>query len=249
MMRIVLANPNTSQAMTDRMAASAQGTVGPGDRIIPLTAPRGFPYISSLAEAQVAGAICLEMLADAPPCDAAIIAAFGDPGLQAARSLFPFPIVGMAESAILTAVQLGRTFAIVTFTAAMRPWYMESVAMLGLGPRFLGVRTPGDGSFDVADVAVTHRSVLCDLALAAAQDGADVVILGGAPLAGLAAELSGELPVLLVDPIIAATRQAMALAGQGPFAAGRLSMPAPKSSSGLPVGLARCFARPNGRRE
>jgi allantoin racemase len=241
-MRLVLANPNTTRAMTDRMAALAETAVPPGTTIIPMTAPRGFPYISSLPEAQVAGTICLEMLADAPPCDAAIIAAFGDPGLHAARALFPYPVVGMAEAAILTAVQLGHTFAIVTFTPAMQPWYRQSVEALGLGARFLGVRVPAGGTFDVADVATTHRAELCDLALTAARDGAEVVILGGAPLAGLATELSADLPVLLVDPILAATRQALALAGQGPYPADRLCRPAPKASSGLPYALARRFA-------
>lgn len=242
-MRLLLANPNTTQAMTDRMAALAEAAVPPGSQIIPMTAPRGFPYISSLPEALIAGAICLEMLSEAPPCDAAIIAAFGDPGLQAARDLFPFPVIGMAEAAILTAVQLGRTFAIVTFTPAMQPWYTQSVEALGLGARFLGVRTPPDAAFDVGDVARTHRKTLCDLAMGAARDGAEVVILGGAPLAGLAAEISADLPVLLVDPILAATRQAVALAGQRPYLAHRLNCSAPKASSGLSAALARRFAR------
>ena len=78
------------------------------------------------------------MLAEAPPVDAAIIAAFGDPGLAAARELFDFPVVGMAEAAILTAVQLGGRFAIVTFTPAMTPWYLASVAALKPAPFTVG---------------------------------------------------------------------------------------------------------------
>lgn len=246
-MRILLANPNTTQALTDRMAALARRALPAGAEIIPVTAPRGFPYISSVPEAQVAGAICLDMLAEAPPCDAAIIAAFGDPGLQAARALFPFPVVGMAEAAILTAVQLGQSFAIVTFTPAMRHWYRQSVDALGLGARFIGVRTPADGAFDLTDVAATHREALSALALEAARDGAEVVILGGAPLAGLAASLSADLPVPLIDPVIAATHQAVALAGQGPWPRNRMSRPAPKASAGLSASLAGAFARDGGQ--
>ena len=41
--------------------------------------------------------------------DAAIVAAFGDPGLGGARELFDFPVVGMAEAAMLMACMLGRT--------------------------------------------------------------------------------------------------------------------------------------------
>lgn len=242
-MRVLLANPNMTTAMTDRMATLAAAAVPAGTEIIARTAPRGFPYISSLAEAQIAGAIVLEMLAEAGPIDAAIIAAFGDPGLAAARELFDFPVVGMAEAAILSAVQLGGRFAIVTFTPAMGPWYMASVAALGLTARCLGVRTPGLAVTSVADVADRQRGQLLDLARCAAEDGAEVIILGGAPLAGLAQSLAQEVPAILIDPITAATRQAVALAGLGPRPEGRLSRPMAKPSTGLSPALARRIAQ------
>jgi Asp/Glu/hydantoin racemase len=242
-MHILLANPNMTEAMTDRMAALATAAVPPGTEVIARTAARGFPYISSLAEAQIAGAICLEMLAEAPAVDAAIIAAFGDPGLAAARELFDFPVVGMAEAAILTAVQLGGRFAIVTFTPAMTPWYLASVAALGLNARCLGVITPGDPAVQVTGVAQTQRVALRDLAQGAALQGAEVIIFGGAPLAGLAQELAGEVPAILVDPITAATRQAYALAGLGPRSATRIARPLAKQSTGLAPALARRIAR------
>ena len=65
-MRILLVNPNMTGAMTDSMAALAIAAVPPGTEIIARTSPRGFPYISSLAEAQIAGAICLEILGRSP---------------------------------------------------------------------------------------------------------------------------------------------------------------------------------------
>lgn len=242
-MRILLANPNMTQAMTDSMAALATAALPPETEVITRTATRGFPYISSLAEAQIAGAICLEMLAEAPPVDAAIIAAFGDPGLAAARELFDFPVIGMAEAAIFTAVQLGGRFAIVTFTPAMTPWYLASVTALGLGPRCLGVLTPGDLSVQITGVAQAKRAALRDLAHRAAEQGAEVIIFGGAPLAGLAQDLAAEVPAILVDPITAATRQAYALAGIGPRPAARLAQPLAKPSTGLSPALARRIAR------
>lgn len=247
-MRIVLLNPNTTQALTDRMASLARQALPAGASLLPITAPRGFPYISSLPEAQVAGTICLEALAEAPPCDAAIIAAFGDPGLAAARALFGFPVVGMAEASILTALKLGQRFAIVTFTPAMRDCYGQSVAALGLGARFLGVRTPPDAPFDITDVARTHGPALRALVADAARDGAEAVILGGAPLAGLAASLAPDMPVPLVDPVTAATHQAVALASQGPWPRHPQSRPAPKPSAGLPAALAAVFAGETGDR-
>ena len=71
--------------------------------------------------------------------DAAIIAAFGDPGLFGARELFDIPVVGMAEAAMLTACMLGRRFAIVTSRghSALVPGMIE---MHGLVQRCAGVR-------------------------------------------------------------------------------------------------------------
>ena len=102
-------------------------------RALAVTAPRGVPYISTRAEALIGGAVALEMLAEAAPApDAAILAAFGDPGLLGARELFDFPVVGVSEAAMLTACMLGGRFLIVSFTSAMLGWYRDCVAMHGL---------------------------------------------------------------------------------------------------------------------
>ena len=93
-MKILLLNPNTSESLTTRLLAAAVQVVGPDTQILPATAPRGVPYISTRAEAQIGGAIALEMLAErAGSYDAAVIAAFGDPGLFAARELFEVPAI------------------------------------------------------------------------------------------------------------------------------------------------------------
>ena len=57
----------------------------------------------------------------APGFDAVVIAAFSDPGLEEARAMSPVPIVGIAESAMLTALMCGGRFAIVTLGPALRP--------------------------------------------------------------------------------------------------------------------------------
>src|ERR1700755_391446 len=115
-MKILLLNPNTTAAVPDLLYNAGHTAASSGTEIVPLTAPRGVPYIATRAEAQIGGAIALEMLAGHwRGVDAAIIAAFGDPGLFGARELFDIPVVGMAEAAMLTACLLGRRFSIVTF--------------------------------------------------------------------------------------------------------------------------------------
>lgn len=249
-MRILLLNPNTSAGTTDRLAAAGRKVVAPGTTIIPLTAPRGMPYISSRAEAQIGGAIALEMLADHHhQADAAILAAFGDPGLFAARELFDIPVVGLAEAAMLTACMLGRRFAIVTFASALLPWYEECVDMHGLSNRCAGIRALSGRLASVANVGDEKEALLIELVTKTIPEAqADVLILGGAPLAGFADKIRALIPVPLVDPVQAATKQAEALVALQPRKAelGTFSRPPAKETSGLPDALSRRIGRSDG---
>ncbi|MGH8789047.1 MAG: aspartate/glutamate racemase family protein [Cupriavidus necator] len=241
-MRILVLNPNTSEGITARLMAAATEAAAPGTELVPLTASRGVPYIATRAEAQIGGAIALEMLAEHHgQFDAAIIAAFGDPGLMGARELFDLPVVGMAEAAMLSACMLGRRFAIVTFARALGPWYEECVDMHGLRSRLAGIRML-DGSFaSVSDVQEEKEAVLVELAnRAVMEDEADVVILAGAPLAGLAARVRDRIPVPVVDQMAAAVKQAEALVALQPrkATAGTFRRPDAKPTLGLPAALA-----------
>jgi allantoin racemase len=242
-MRVLLLNPNTSTAITERLARAARRVAAPDTTLIPLTAPRGMPYISSRAEAQIGGAIALEMLAEHElQADAAILAAFGDPGLYGARELFDIPVVGLAEAAMLTACMLGRRFAIVTFAGTLTSWYEDCVEMHGLCSRCAGIRTLSDVFGSVADVADEKESELVELMTETASEArADVLILGGAPLAGLADRVMERVPVPLVDPVQAAIKQAEALVRLGPRKArlGSFRRPPAKETVGVPDALAR----------
>ncbi len=245
-MRILLLNPNTSQSITDILAAAAIPAAAQGTEIVPITAPRGVPYISSRAEAQIGGAIALEMLAErAGTYDAAIIAAFGDPGLFAARELFDVPVIGMSEAAMLTACMLGKRFCIVTFAAAMEAWYRECVEQHGLAHRCAGIRCLDGGFRSIDDVQDEKEAALIELAnKSVALDGAEVVILAGAPLSGLAAKVADRVNVPLVDQAAAAVKQAEALATLKPrkATAGGFRRPGAKPSSGLAAALAARIA-------
>jgi len=248
-MRILLANPNTSQAVTDRIAAVARAAVSAGTTITAVTAAAGVPYIATRAEAVIGARAVLELFAEhAGDADAAVVAAFGDPGLAAARELLAIPVVGMAEAAMLTACMLGRRFGIVTFAPALGPWYHEIVDYNGLGGRCSGVHCLDEAFADVVHVAEEKAAQLTALCASAVAAGAEVCILGGAPLAGLAAEIAGEVAVPLVDGVAAAVRQAETLASLRPRkpVAGSFRRPAPKAMTGLPATLVRLFGGSGG---
>lgn len=191
---------------------AARPALAVGTELVSVTAPRGVPYIASRAEAAIGGVVVLEMLAELHAgFDAAVIAAFADPGLGAARELFPIPVVGLAEAGMLTACMLGAKFGIVTFSPALEAWYHESVAWHGMQARCAGVFALDEGFADVVAVQEEKAEALVALAGRAIAGGADVIVLAGAPLSGLAARVRERIAVPVVDCAVAAVKQAEAL--------------------------------------
>lgn len=245
-MRILFANPNTTVAVTERIGLVARAAAGAGTEVVAVTAGYGVPYIATRAEAVIGGRVALELLAEhGAGCDAAVIAAFADPGIGGARELFPFPVIGMAEAAMLTACMLGRRFSIVTFATAMESWYRECVDYNGLSSRLASIRCVPGGFRDINTVQEEKGEALVTACLEAVErDMADVVILGGAPLAGLAGAIAERVPVPVVDGVAAAVRQAEVLGTLKPrkATAGSFRTPDAKAITGVPGALGRLFS-------
>jgi Asp/Glu/hydantoin racemase len=209
---IVLLNANTTAAITARLLAAATPANGDGIVFRGVTAPFGDPYISTPAgaarAAEAVGAVVAEIGAATPLPAALVIACFGDPGLWAARAALPVPVIGMAEASCHIACQLGRRFAIVTGGAAWGPMLRDFVAMIGLAGRLADVRTLELTGAEIAARPAAAADSLLAEAEAAAAGGADVVILGGAGLVGIAATLGRRTRVRLLDSLDCAVAQA-----------------------------------------
>jgi Asp/Glu/hydantoin racemase len=147
----------------------------------------------------------------------------------------------MAEAAMLMACTLGRRFGIVSFSRSLEPWFAEIVAWHGMTGRCAAIRTLDEGFKSIDEVQEEKEAVLIDLALrTVTNDAADVVILAGAPLAGLANKIRERVPVPLVDGIQAAVVMAEGLVRMKPrkATAGTYRRPGPKDSKGLSTALA-----------
>lgn len=242
-MRILVINPNTSADLTKLVETAGRQVASPEIELVAVTAPRGVPYISSYSEAQIAGAVVLEILAEwHGEVDAAIIAAFGDPGLLGARQLFEIPVVGMAEAAMLTSCMLGRRFSIITFSPALSPWFRECVAFNSMTERFCGIRAVTTPFKTISEVQDELEDALVDLANSAVvEDDAEVIIFSGAPLAALAGKVADRIAVPVVDPMAAAVKQAEALISLKPRKprAGGFQHELTKQTTGLTAALSR----------
>ena len=228
------------------MASVARAAASPGTEIVAVTGQSGVPYIATRAEAAVAGRETMELMANhAAGCDAAIVAAFADPGLGGAKEMLDIPVVGLAEASMLTACMLGRRFGIVTFSPSLGPWYREAVEYQLLTSRLASIRCLDATFKDISNVADELADLLVGLCeRVVREDAADVIILGGGPLAGLAGRVKDRVPVPLVDCVAAAVRQAEALVALAPRKAivGTFRRPAAKPISGVSPALARLFS-------
>ena len=217
-MRILVVNSNTTPSVTDRIAAAARAAASAGTQIETVSAPFGLPLIVTRADWLVAGPATLAALAaHRGDYDAAVIACFGDPGLDAAKELVNVPVLGISEAAFHAAAMLGRRFGVVSFTAALRPMFEDCLAHHGLAARCAGFRMGPAFSGDPGTVAEERLDLLATLcAQSAEQDGAECIILAGGPLAGLAPLLQPRVAVPLIDGTQAAVRLAEAMVGLMP---------------------------------
>ncbi|HYF54280.1 MAG TPA: aspartate/glutamate racemase family protein [Salinarimonas sp.] len=240
-MRLLLLNPNTTPAVTDLVAARARSLAGPRAEIVAVTGRFGARYISSRAAAAIAGHAALDLLAEhGAGCDAVCLACFGDPGLLALKELSPVPVVGMAEASCHAAAMVGRRFAIVTGGALWGPMLTEFVASLGLSERLAGIRTVAPTGGEIARDPDGALDLLAAACRAAAGEGADVVILGGAALAGLAGRIADRVPVPLICSLQAAVEATLSVARLGVGGSARRA--AAVETVGLSAALSRALA-------
>lgn len=237
MTEILLINPNTTQSITDLVLETAQRFASKGTTLRALTGAFGPRYIASRVGYAIAGHAAVDAFAsDRGHKDAVVLACFGDPGLLALKEIAEMPVVGMAEASILQACTLGRRFSIVTGGERWKPMLEEFVASHGLAARLASVRTVAPTGADIARDPGAAMALLAQGCTGCVQDdGADVVILGGAGLAGLADKLRSLVEVPLLDGVACAIAMAEALARQRPAVAANL--PAPVESIGLSPAL------------
>ncbi len=241
-MRILVINPNISENVTDLIAQEANRAASPETRLIFETAQMGMAYIETRLEALIGGYAAACIAAERHGTyDGIVIAAFGDPGLLGIKELCSVPVVGMTEAALASACLLGQRFSIIAISARIRAWYYECVERSNLTERLASIRTLQTPLKDIGSIQADHSDRLLELAQQAVdEDGADSIIIAGAPLAGLARRLKGKLPVPVVDGVSSAVKHCESLIALEPGIAskGSFSRPPSKPNKNLPEKLA-----------
>lgn len=236
-MKLLMINPNISDSVSELIRAEAQRSASPGTEIEVLTAPFGVAYIETRFESLIGAYATAQLAAEHHACyDAVVVAAFGDPGLGGLREALPVPVTGLTEAALASAHLLGHRISIIAISQRIQAWYREVVDSYGMGSRLASIRALDRPLSSIGGVQDEHAQALKALAERAVdEDGAEVIVLAGAPLAGLARSLKGQLPVPVVDGVSSAVRHAESLVALQPGAARRGSFSAPpvKPNRGL----------------
>ena len=253
-MRLLVINPNISEDVTALIGEEARRSAAPDTQIELATAPFGVAYIETRFEALVGAYAAAQVAAERfDNHEAVVIAAFGDPGVAGIRELLPVPVIGLTEAALASACLLGQRFSIITISQRIQAWYRDVVHAYGLTGRLASMRGLERPLGSVAAVQQEHRDRLLELCdQAVREDGADVIVLAGAPLAGLARGLRSRIAVPVVDGVSSAILHAQGLAAMQPggASAGSFAPPPAKPNRGLPEAIARLLRQqPTDRKE
>ncbi|WP_250030568.1 aspartate/glutamate racemase family protein [Paractinoplanes maris] len=216
-MRIQVINPNTTVSMTALIAANARAVAGPGtvvEAVTPATGPASIEshYDEALA---VPGVLAAIAEGERSGADGYVLACFGDPGLDAARELAAGPVVGLAEAAMHAATLVGRGFSVVTTLSRTRGRAHDLAGRYVAAGACRGVHACEVPVLEL-ETDPSARKRVVDLARQALdRDGSDTIVLGCAGLAGLAAGVSAELGVPVVDGVTVATLMVQSLVTLG----------------------------------
>jgi Asp/Glu/hydantoin racemase len=208
MKTILVLNPNSSEAVTEKMQAACGTIMLPNDQsAIFRTLDSGPPGIETQRHVEsVVLPLCDYFHAN--PADAFVIGCFSDPGLYLAREELPAPVVGIAESAVMAAMGLGGKFGILAIKTGSIGRHTRMIRQLGAYDRLAADRALDLGVADLLDEDSSIGRLIDVGRQLRDDDDADVLILGCATMGVYRARLEAELGLPVVDPAQAALMRA-----------------------------------------
>jgi allantoin racemase len=166
--------------------------------------------------------------------DGIVMAGFAEPGVEALREVVPVPVVDITESGPMAAMLTGRRYGIITSSHAAIPIVDDRLVALGLHPRCNTVVAAGLGVPEMmADRRATAERVISVGQELLHRHHCASIVLGCGGFTGLAAEISGQLGVPVIEPVRAAVELVRGLTGIG--AAAPATTPTPRHIENWPL--------------
>ena len=239
-MRILVVNVNTTQSMTDSIAAQARTVAAPGTEIIELTPRFGAESCEGNFDSYLAAIGVMDRVCSYPdPFDAVIQAGYGEHGREGLQELLDEPVVDITEAAASTAMFLGHKYSVITTLDRTVPLIEDRLKLAGLDARCASVRASGLGVLELEeDPARAVATIVEQAARAVAEEKAEVIVLGCGGMAGLDEQIRKRTGVPVVDGVAAAVTIAESLVrlGLSTSKVRTFAAPRPKKLTGWPLG-------------
>lgn len=212
-MRILVINPNTTQAMTDDIGRMARKYARPDTEIVAISPPYGPRSIEGHFEDYIAAAATVEEVAkNRDAYDAFIIACYGDPGLYACREVTDKPVIGIAEASIRMSAFVAHNYSIISVLPRVKPLLLDLVRAVGMESRCASVRCT---NLTVLEIEENPERAVVELIeeskKAVAEDGAESILLGCAGMGPLDERIQAAVGVPVLDGTVCAVKVAEGL--------------------------------------
>lgn len=238
-MRILVANVNTTQSMTDSIAAQAKSIAAPGTEIVGITPRFGADSCEGNFESYLAAIAVMDRVVNySEPFDAVIQAGYGEHGREGLQELLDVPVVDITEAAASTAMFLGHKYSVVTTLDRAVPLIEDRLKLAGLDTRCASVRASGMAVLELEEEPERAVEAIIEQALAAVRDDkAEVIVLGCGGMAGLDEEIRKRAGVPVVDGVASAVTIAESLVRMqlSTSKVRTYAPPRPKTVTGWPV--------------
>ncbi len=208
-MTLYVINPNSSQHITDGLAAAIAPLASFGPPIRCLTLPEGPPGIETQAHIDAVIEPMLRLAESLSDATGFVVACFSDPGVASLRQQTSKPVLGIREAALSTALTLGARFGIIAIRPGSIPRHIAAIDAMGLRDRLAADRALDLGVLELADESATLARLLATALRLRDEDGADVLILGCAGMAQYRGRVEAATGLPTIDPTQAAVAMAL----------------------------------------
>jgi allantoin racemase len=210
--KILVINGNTNASITNEVERTGRQVAFPGTEVVALTPNVGPPTVEGYLDGQLSAlGVCEAIAAHQVEADAFVIACFSDPGLYAAREFSVKPVVGIAQASMITAIQLGYRFGLLSPQPRLRPVLEGLVRYYGFQEHFGGIWTINQSVAEVVNSGNRLNIFLKAAQCFVQQADVQVLILAGAVFSGLDVAMSQHLGKPVLDPVKCAIIQAQGL--------------------------------------
>lgn len=208
---IFVINPNSSEAVTANIDKALKPLrVSDGPEIACVTLAEGPPAVESQRDVDSVPGPLLRMAARLENAAAAfVVACFSDPGMHSLREQSRLPVLGIAESGILTALTLGQRFGVIAILPNSIPRHLRYFGAMGVMSRMAGELPVGLRVHELADPGRTLRRMTEAGQTLRDEHGADVLVMGCAGMAPHREPLEKALGIPIVEPTQAAVTMAI----------------------------------------